>query len=252
MSWSEWLVAARNEYLKDAAFFLRDRGLISESDTLDSLFKRWPQFVREDYNPERPDDFYSSWTGKRGASNIIANIVDQFGREYFVAAMAAFFAPPYSYSGTILDFGSGTAAVSLPWHWSFAPHARLLLADVENLPREFVRHEATQHPECKVEFIDISLKEAPDHSIDIAFCIDVLEHLPNPSEVFFNLHRKLKSGGLLFIQAPWGGHPEHLDCAPIDWENNGGAQRIKSEYNHLLQMNDAVSLSGVYLKKFLD
>lgn len=249
MNTDAWIEAARAAYLDDAEAYLRTRGLIPEGETRESLAGHWREYIRQYYDPARPAAFYASWQGTVGAANVFVNIADQFGRTYVVNALQPFFAAPYGFTGTILDFGCGTAAISLNWQWSFAPRATLLLADVENLPMEFVRHAIAQHPECRSLVHNVLLEGIPDHSVDLALCIDVLEHLPHPSETFALLHRKLRNSAILLLQAPWGGHPEHLPEAPIDWRDNGGAQLLREQYNQLAPMTPGTDPSGIYLKR---
>ena len=183
-----------------------------------------------------------------GAANLPVNIRDQFSRDYIAMALFLLFGPPFTFTGRLLDFGCGTAAISLSFKRQFVPRARLYLADVENLPAEFVRYRIERGGDSNVMFCGIALEEIPEASLDLILCIDVLEHLPNPSEVFALLDHKLRPGGILILQAPWGGHPEHLDCAPIDWVNQGGHNRLEDGYRLMMQMA-ANCLSGVYWKR---
>lgn len=249
MTIQEWIESARLAYLQDAETFLRDRSLLTGRQTLQDLKQQWAQHIEAHFDPQAPGAFYETWQGDIGASNIPTNIDDQFSRDYIVAALATVFAPPYDFAGTILDFGCGTAAISLNWQWSFAKKSRLLLADVDNLPREFVRHQVETHKDVATELCDIALSTVPPRSVDVLLCIDVLEHLPNPSEVFALLDSRIRPGGIFIAQAPWGGHPEHLPEAPIDWQNRGGAQRLETFYATLAKMNPALNVSGIYWKR---
>lgn len=96
---------------------------------------------------------------------------------------------------------------------------------------------------------DVTLDGVPDNSVDLVLCIDVLEHLRSPSKTFFLLDQKLRDGGFLILQAPWGGHPEHLEEAPQDWETSGGKSMLQTRYLPLAKMNDALDTSGLYIKK---
>src|SRR5688500_18538832 len=47
----------------------------------------------------------------------------------------------------------------------------------------------------------------PDASYDFVFCIEVLEHAPNPFAAFGELNRVLRDGGVLIVSVP---NPYHL------------------------------------------
>lgn len=47
----------------------------------------------------------------------------------------------------------------------------------------------------------------PDGTYDFAFCIEVLEHVPNPFGTLAEIHRVLKSGGVLILSVP---NPYHV------------------------------------------
>jgi 2-polyprenyl-3-methyl-5-hydroxy-6-metoxy-1,4-benzoquinol methylase len=245
----EWIRDVRQAYLEQAAQFLRARRLLGEHEPLDALAARWSSYVSGHFDARDPDAFYRQWQGEMGASNIPTNIQDQLSRDYVVAALATVFVEPASFGGRWLDFGCGTAAISLNWQHTLMPQSTLLLADVDNLPREFVRERAASRPACRTLLTGVDLSSVEDESLDAVLCIDVLEHLPNPSEVFRLLHRRLRSGGVLIVQAPWGGHPEHLESAPVNWQQDGGASLLDSHYLRLVPLNPGAALSAIYWKK---
>lgn len=252
MDTAEWIREARRLFLGEAALFLRERSLLPPEKTLQSLMDEWPKFIEQHFNPNEPDAFYRGWNGEVGASNLLVNIVDQFGRAIIVSALDAVFASPYAFRGAWLDYGCGTAAISLNWQRTYAPGSILYLSDVENLAREFVRHSVACRPECDVRLVDIDLETIPDGSLDFVMSVDVLEHLPNPSATYMKVHRKLRSGGMALLQAPWGNHPEHLDEAPIDWASNGGARLLETKYIKVAHVNLDVEFSGLYWKRLAD
>ncbi|MCR4338417.1 MAG: class I SAM-dependent methyltransferase [Gemmatimonadaceae bacterium] len=47
----------------------------------------------------------------------------------------------------------------------------------------------------------------PDGSYDFVFCIEVLEHVPNPFAAFGEINRVLRDGGVLIVSVP---NPYHL------------------------------------------
>lgn len=47
----------------------------------------------------------------------------------------------------------------------------------------------------------------PDQSYDAVFCIEVLEHVPNPFAAFGEINRVLRDGGVLIVSVP---NPYHL------------------------------------------
>lgn len=242
---SAWLDGARREVVVDAGDFLKQEGLMLPGRSVEDLAAAWPELSRALWEKKTPGEFYVSWDGETGAANLAANAVDQLCRPYIAAA---FMRHMMGYRGKILDFGCGTATLSLAWRKDFAPEAKLFLADVDNLARRFVKWRLDKHSSSNVEMVALDLKGISDGGLDVLVCLDVLEHLPNPSAVFLAMEPKLKAGGLLFIQAPWGGGFEHLDEAPIDWGNNGGARLLATGYRKLDRMKPWGDLSGVFVK----
>ena len=54
--------------------------------------------------------------------------------------------------------------------------------------------------DINIDIMDMTLK---DSSIGTLFCIDVLEHVPDPKKASQEIFRVLKSNGTCFISAPW-------------------------------------------------
>lgn len=242
---SIWLSGVRRGVVLDAAEFLTSEGLMSPKQTVKELARNWPELAQNLWNRTTPETFYKSWDGEAGASNLAANVVDQLSRPYVAAALMRHLE---GFQGYALDYGCGTATLALAWKRDFAPDAHLYLADIDNLSKRFLEWRMGRKPVRHVELVSIDLQGIPDAGLDVIICLDVLEHLSQPSEVFLSFDRKLKRGGLLFIQAPWGGSFEHLKEAPVNWEKNGGAQRLAKAYCQQARMKPWGALSGVYLK----
>jgi ubiquinone/menaquinone biosynthesis C-methylase UbiE len=243
---TKWLNNVQNSVLEEAGIFLIQEGYLSKDKSVLELGKAWPELSKTLWNHVSPEEFYLSWHGKIGAANIIANILDQLSRSYLASALMKHL---NGFKGKALDFGCGTATISLAWQKDFAPDSNLILSDIENLSRRYVEWRIAKTPLCSVEFADIHLKSVQDNSLDALLCIDVLEHLPNPSEIFCLIDRKLKIGGVFFLQAPWGGFHEHLDEAITDWYDNGGHKRLTTCYRKVNQIKPFCKLSGIFLKE---
>ena len=250
MTIAEWIEKRQRDYLGEAHRFLCERGLCERPEDMQALYHEWDEHIAA-FDAQNPAEFYASWTGRRGASAICRNIVDQFERTYVLDTLFFLFGGPSDFAGRILDYGCGTAALSMACHRFFFPRARLYLADVENLTRDFLECVTLQRENANVCMTGLALEEVRDNSLDVVLCIDVLEHLQNPSVVFELLDRKLRSGGLMVLQAPWGGHTEHLEEAPEDWERNGGQGRLEARYVEMFRMAEALPLSGVFWKRLI-
>ncbi len=252
---AKWARAAKllrgleKDYLKGAEEFLLSKGYIKDGEDLNRLAKKWQHYLNTTFDAKDPEAFYGKWVGEQGASNIAANIKNQFLHEHLAHAYYKYMGIDNSFSGTVLDFGCGTAALSFSWREKYAMHASLILADVDNLAKEFTGYMATKYDNRKTRLCSVDLKDVPGESVDFMICAHVLEHLKNPSSVFGKINNRVKKGGILLLEAPWGGQPEHLPEAPVDWENNGGADMLAREYELLETMYPGSPLSGVYRKK---
>jgi len=68
------------------------------------------------------------------------------------------------------------------------------------------------------------------------YCVDVLEHLLNPSDIFLNkIDPLLIRGGLLYIKAPWRGQLTHLDEAPENFYRWGGRKQLSRKYTTIMR-----------------
>lgn len=242
----------REDCLDLAGEFLRSRGLLPDGQAPVELGAKWAGYVRELFQAEHPERFYASWQGEAGAANIVANILDQFSRIYIMADLHRRFLRPSAPPRVILDFGCGTGAMSLTFQQLGRPHPTVLLADVPNLARDFTRFIREQQTDRSIELVDPDLTAVTDHSVDLLFCVHVLEHLPNPSEIFARVESRLQEGGWLYLEAPWGGHVEHLPEARENWLDHGGATILRTRYQFRGALNPLIrwrgGLSGLYRK----
>jgi SAM-dependent methyltransferase len=212
--------------------------------------QQWEHITRTGFDPRTPDSFYRSWVGATGFLNVRTNIDDQFSRVEFFTALQQHLP---NHNGIFMDYGCGTAAMDWEWLGQFSS---AWLVDFPNTAQDYVNfkirregwpHVRTLHP--------ADTRALSDGSVDVLVCIDVLEHLDAPSELFSGqLHRLLRPGGLLFLQTPWGGGvPEHLPEAEPDWVQRGGQQCLRRKYRKVQRINPLIELkpnciSGVFEK----
>jgi 2-polyprenyl-3-methyl-5-hydroxy-6-metoxy-1,4-benzoquinol methylase len=252
IKWSrgrKWVMENKAVMIEEAKVFLSEQGLIKSGETMDSLARKWSDYVKKIFKPSEPGAFYLAWTREVGAANIAANIMDQFARPYIPAGLFN----NAKNSPHVLDFGCGTAVISLLWQRTQSPDCALFLADVDNLGREFTAYQKQKYPKLAIELLPIDLAGVPDESMDIILCVHVLEHIANPVAVLKMLDSKLKRNGKIFLEAPWGGHPEHIQEAIEDWKNGDGAGFLKKRYRLIEHLNPFTAyrneLSGIYEKK---
>jgi len=237
----------RGLYIEEAMNFLNSLNILScDDNTPEALLSRWNSTSADaDAVMDNPHEYYKEWVGERGASAIIANICDQFSRQYILYAILKYVRRHHD--GCLLDYGCGTGALSISFAKKYG--YRVTLADLPNLSREFTQRMGTKWLSGRVQYDGVELSESKDNAYDAIMCIDVLEHLTNPSEVMMLLNRKLRRRGILILQAPWGGHPEHLPEAPLDWFQYGGASLLASSYACIEHLDPHIRLSGVYIKR---
>lgn len=204
--------------------------------------KRWNEYVKKHFDKKNPEAFYHSWIDDIGALAISINIHDQFRRYELYQSLKKYIQPNH----VLLDVGCGSAAL----YWEMLKANDIFLVDLPNENQKYVefksQYDSRKHV-CTLSNLDQNLV------FDTILIIDVLEHLENPSQFFVeNVHRRLKIGGLLFIQAPWGGHPEHLPESPKNWSQHGN-MILKENYKLVDTINSLFYythyyLSGVYKK----
>ena len=210
------------------------------------LAKAWATVGPELWAKTGPDTFYASWTGAVGASAISANIIDQLSRVAVWNVLHQVFSRDLRW--TYLDYGCGTAAVSFP----FLSRCEVgVLLDVANANQEFVAWRLQRHGLTQAAVLTPDKAPAlPAGSFNFVTCVDVLEHLTNPSEVFAQLDRLLQPEGLLLLRAPWAREDEdfgeHLAEAPLDWHRSGGgADSLAAGFSVLAELADG----GLYQKR---
>ena len=195
-----------------------------------------------------PQDHYSHWLGDNGRANVCLNTVDQFYRHDVFAAVCQLHTAGLVQD--LVDFGCGTGVVNYPY---LAGCRSAVMVDVPNVAQDFLRWRLERD---RLNHVVLLHHEAtgdlPPESFDLICCIDVLEHLPEPTLVFEQFDRWLRPGGFYLHRAPWAQSEEeerevgHLLAAPADWERPGGAQeQLTARYERIAP----ISYGGLYRKR---
>lgn len=103
-------------------------------------------------------------------------------------------------SGRVLDVGcaQGTLGLMLA--------ERGVQVDLLDIRSENIEYARARYERGQVDFYVGVLGDAcpPRADYDVVVCMDVIEHVPSPSEFLSQLRRKLKSGGALCLTTPNG------------------------------------------------
>lgn len=235
------MFAALDDAITDACRFLN----VARPEFYE-LARGWDTHRDTTWAETNPETFYTAWRGDVGRAALAANVLDQFSRpEIWHVTQEIRRQTPL---GFFLDYGCGSAVVT----WTALPSCtEAVLVDVPNLNQEFVRWRLEQHDSHQAAVL--TPEEAavfPAGTFDTIFCIDVLEHLPQPTAIFERLDQALKTGGLLLHRSPWARPDEdlceHLAEATVDWHRpGGGAEQLAARYQTLAPL----PFGGLYLKR---
>lgn len=149
------------------------------------------------------------------------------------------------------DYGCGCAVQSFAlFDDSNIDIKSIDLYEIQNDVADFVKNTIQNHYADKnIVWNDVLTTPLPKDKYDLITCLDVLEHLVNPTEIIKKLTDSLKTGGLLVLAAPWEvDDPAHIPEAADDFYNNGGYKYFKKHYKKLLHFSEACHISGAYKK----
>lgn len=231
--------------------FLSEQGLPPLSHlSRKEIYKQWDKAIAEYYEHKRCEKFYTDWIGEVGSLNAACSIHSQFQRIEMAYEFHRIFTGESLTA--ITDVGCGTAGLIWPY-LSRVEHANLL--DVPNLPQDYVAYKKNRFKMDNVHImVPGQISDIATESQDAVFCIDVLEHLKQPTDVMHQILRILKPGGLLVLQVPFGGGlPEHIPEALENWLENDVPALIKTTLRkvrtiHLLIPLSSSRISATYRK----
>jgi 2-polyprenyl-3-methyl-5-hydroxy-6-metoxy-1,4-benzoquinol methylase len=211
---------------------------------------KWAQEVWEKSNGN-PDVFNNTIAEQYADKNLAANCIYSFSLKYSYDTLYYYLHKLASTQKEVVvcDYGCANANIS------FAMAQRKLITnlqctDLPNMSADFIAYRAKKHNLKFIEWHDVRDFAWSHNQFDAVICFDVLEHLPHPSSLVNEvLYPMLKQGGILLLQAPWGGGvPSHLDEAIIDFYQNGGKSFISKRFKKIYSMA-AMDISGVWQKK---
>jgi len=236
----------RTTVLKSYSYALRDAKEYINI-TIDQFYEhsnKWPTYEEELFLKNDLSNFYQSWNSEAAYCNICCNIINQHREISNFEAIASYFTK----EGKYIDYGCGTGALSLGLFLESKLKGTLLLLDVSNDINKFVEYRIKKNNLQEfVQFLNVLNYFEPDNA-DGIICIDVLEHLENPSEIFINkIYPLLKIGGLIYLRAPWRGQLTHIDQAADDFYLNGGRKFLSEKYVEIYRIS-SIDISCVYKK----
>ena len=192
--------------------------------------------------------FYENWKDDFARYNICANILNQHMDSVSFQLFYNYFSKYHFAKNTLIDYGCGTASLSLAFAIEKLVSTNIILLDVKNDINDFIKFRVAKHKlSDTVSLHDVLLFDEKG-CCDGLYCIDVLEHLENSSEVFINrVHPMLRVGGIMYLKAPWRGQLTHIDEAADNFYLKGGRKLLGKKYD-LVYRAGAMDIMGIYRK----
>ncbi len=185
--------------------------------TADEVSERLPQ-SKDDlaamhpgaFDPERAADFYEDTVGTGHLFELAAWHLSSADYIADTLRLQQQFA-----RGDVLDFGGGIGTHALAAA-GLESVRHVWFVDLNPQNRAFVQDRATRLGLADRISVHRDLASIPDQLFDTVVCLDVLEHLPEPSAQLMEFHRRLKQDGraLLnwyFFKGYEGEYPFHFD-----------------------------------------
>jgi SAM-dependent methyltransferase len=179
------------------------------------------------------------------AHGYFAEMVDLLERRT-AASEAGFFTPLLKPGVSLLDCGCGPGTLTAGLAAAVAP-GRVVGVDADAGQVERARAHAASLGLANVDFRVADVNELPfaDGTFDVVWAHTLLQHLPDPARGLREMHRVLKSPGMLGVrEEDWGGTFFYPSNAVLergarivveDWQQLGGDPYLPRRYRRLLR-----------------
>ncbi len=102
-------------------------------------------------------------------------------------------------AATVVDLGSGSGE-DIPLLASLYPNAEIVALDAAEHHLEAFDRRFAETPNVRAERADITQRlPLADASVDLVYCSEVVEHIPDPGALFGEVHRVLKPGAFFLM-----------------------------------------------------
>ena len=191
------------------------------------------------FDPEQASDFYEDTVGTGHLFELAAWHLSSADYIADTLRLQQQFA-----HGDVLDFGGGIGTHALAAA-GLESVRHVWFVDLNPQNRAFVQDRAARLGLSERVSVHRDLDSLPGRCFDTVVCLDVLEHLPNPSAQLMEFHRRLTPGGraLLnwyFFKGHHGEYPFHFDDPSLVEDFFGCLQRHFLELFHPLLITTRV------------
>ena len=148
------------------------------------------------------------------------------------------------YRGAILDVGCGQGLLLKKLRTRAAQGSTFFGVDISPKLCEIARK---NNPEATITVGDVEALTYADNSFDIITMTEVLEHLLDFNKALSEIHRVLKSGGILIVSVP------NRDWASYDFYDkirNHSMQPVDDHYFRFAEVSDLLSNNNLRIVKY--
>lgn len=214
------------------------------------LADAWPEMEKALFEKTgKGAEFYSSWNDEYARANICANILSQHHDQVNFSVLAGLVDGRLVPEGPWVDYGCGTASLSITLAKAGFNTGPVNLVEMDNQVLDFVKFRIRKHGLKDVLSVHRVDEFDPGSRFSMVYCIDVLEHLVDPTALFLEkIDPLLAAGGMLYLKAPWRGQLTHLDEAPENFYRQGGRKALSASYKLILRAQP-MDMAAVFTKK---